>query len=228
MQRDTGSEHFVDVRRRCRLKQVRRSAGCLGRKTGSSGGRHVRDYDYRGQHSPSTIGRCWQRKLLRRAFVGGGIAVLLGKRASAKTARLSALVLSRQDYDVLVRTIWGEARGECEVGEIAVAHVVFNRALREDRRVAAVCRARDQFSCWRHSSRLLRLSTRDSEYVRIKELVQQAVELYVSGCDFSRGATYYERHQDHARWARRHLLVARIGHHDFYRLRVGHDFPGYN
>ncbi|CAF0809757.1 unnamed protein product, partial [Didymodactylos carnosus] len=31
------------------------------------------------------------------------------------------------EIDVLTRTVWGEARGESEEGQAAVAHVILNR-----------------------------------------------------------------------------------------------------
>ena len=60
-------------------------------------------------------------------------------------------IITPSDIDVLARTIWGEARGESEVGQEAVACVVINRW--QDRRrwqesVAEVSLELLQFSAW--------------------------------------------------------------------------------
>ena len=58
------------------------------------------------------------------------------------------------DIDVLARTLWGEARGEGPVGQVAVAWTIRNRV--NDGRAktwwgegyTGVCKAPYQFSCW--------------------------------------------------------------------------------
>lgn len=51
---------------------------------------------------------------------------------------------------ILAKTLWGEARGEGQAGQQAVACVILNRARRKYRgdSVSAVCRWPSQFSCW--------------------------------------------------------------------------------
>lgn len=54
------------------------------------------------------------------------------------------------DFDIMARTLWGEARGEGLKGMRAVAHVIMNR-FRDERwpdTIAKVCQQRFQFSCW--------------------------------------------------------------------------------
>lgn len=56
-----------------------------------------------------------------------------------------------RDELVLAQTLWGEARGEQDVGMEAVAAVILNRHRahwRGARTVADVCLAKAQFSCW--------------------------------------------------------------------------------
>jgi len=54
----------------------------------------------------------------------------------------------------LALTLWGEARGEPVEGRIAIAAVVWNRAVKTsvqppgEAQVKAVCLAPEQFSCW--------------------------------------------------------------------------------
>ena len=64
------------------------------------------------------------------------------------------------DIDLTARTVWGEARGEPDIGRLAVAWVIRNRAWVTpgwygrgvegcvDDSPAAVCLKRRQFSCW--------------------------------------------------------------------------------
>ena len=53
------------------------------------------------------------------------------------------------DFDILARTVYGEARGEPMEGKIAVARVVVNRWLHAtDQTLEAVCKKPFQFSCW--------------------------------------------------------------------------------
>lgn len=58
--------------------------------------------------------------------------------------------VTREDLDVMARTIWAEARGEPYVGQIAVAWVIRNRAAdkRWPRTIHGVCKQPWQFSCW--------------------------------------------------------------------------------
>lgn len=51
----------------------------------------------------------------------------------------------------MLRTVWGEARGEHPAGWAGVAHVIANRARRPrwwGRDIASVCLRPWQFSCW--------------------------------------------------------------------------------
>lgn len=64
------------------------------------------------------------------------------------------MTATERDRDILARTLWGEARGEGLVGQIAVAWTIRNRV--NDGKAkswwgegyAGVCQAQYQFSCW--------------------------------------------------------------------------------
>jgi spore germination cell wall hydrolase CwlJ-like protein len=64
------------------------------------------------------------------------------------------MTATEKDRDVLARTLWGEARGESLVGQIAVAWTIRNRV--NDGKAkswwgegyAGVCQKPYQFSCW--------------------------------------------------------------------------------
>lgn len=64
------------------------------------------------------------------------------------------MTITEKDRDILARTLWGEARGESPVGQIAVAWTIQNRV--NDGKAkswwgegyAGVCQKPYQFSCW--------------------------------------------------------------------------------
>jgi len=62
--------------------------------------------------------------------------------------------VTERDRDILVRTLWGEARGETLAGQIAVAWTIRNRVNDGKPKswwgegYAGVCQAKYQFSCW--------------------------------------------------------------------------------
>ncbi|NBB61312.1 cell wall hydrolase [Pseudomonas sp. ODNR1LW] len=61
---------------------------------------------------------------------------------------------TEKDRDVLARTLWGEARGESVIGQIAVAWTIRNRVNDGKSKswwgegYAGVCQKPYQFSCW--------------------------------------------------------------------------------
>lgn len=130
--------------------------------------------------------------------------------------------------DVLARTMWGEARGEGEIGLLAVAHVVFNRvdaASWWGRDVVAVCRKPWQFSCWnpgpRGRDRLLAVTARDSVFSRSLQLASELLRLQHDERvrrDPTGGATHFHAVElPTPRWARSHRACQRIGRHLFFR-----------
>jgi len=70
--------------------------------------------------------------------------------------------LSAVDRDILTRTLWGEARGEPEAGQIAVVHVVRNRVIARGTNAATECQRPWQFSCW---------NTNDPQRARLEALL---------------------------------------------------------
>lgn len=66
-------------------------------------------------------------------------------------------MVTEKDRDILARTLWGEARGESLIGQIAVAWAIRNRVNDGTERswwgegYAGVCQAKYQFSCWNKS-----------------------------------------------------------------------------
>lgn len=100
----------------------------------------------------------------------------------------SPLNLSDEDRDLLIRTIIGEANGQPEVGQAAVAHVILNRA--QDNRwgntVKDVVLQKAQFEPWTtRRNELLSIPVDDPNYLRVATMVDNL------GSDPTNGATHF-------------------------------------
>lgn len=103
------------------------------------------------------------------------------------------------DADILARTIYGEARGEVDSAKLGVASVVMNRVANGFSYpggldgVAAVCQARNQFSCWNandpNRSVCLAVTASDPVFQRCLQIAAGAIDGTLS--DNTAGATYY-------------------------------------
>lgn len=128
-----------------------------------------------------------------------------------------AAPLSAQDRDTLIRTVWGEARGEPEDGMVAVVHVVRNRVLARGTDAHTECLRPWQFSAWNagdpNRPRMIELPRTSKEYVRIGAVVDAAWRTP----DTTGGARHY-----HAvsiappGWAAEGRVTLRLGGHVFY------------
>lgn len=164
----------------------------------------------------------------RRVFLGALTAVCALTFSTPLSILEEITVDITNHVDVLARTLFGECRGEPEIGQIAVAWVVKNRAARPSwwgKTVAGVCLAPWQFSCWLpedhdegQRERLEALDDSNPIYVQLRALAQKVIDGTVP--DPTHGATHYKVHGTKASWdhAIASLTPVRIGHHDFYRL----------
>lgn len=142
------------------------------------------------------------------------------------------------EIDTLARTLYGEARGEGELGLEAVAHVVFNRVEARSwwgRDVIGVCRKPWQFSCWNandpNAARLVNQNASDRFFAaasrvaaRVHAAQRNGTRLRVDAAaglrgDITFGATHYYAPARVARprWAAKLQPCARIGGHLFFR-----------
>ena len=125
------------------------------------------------------------------------------------------------DEHIAIRTLYGEARGEPEEGQRAIAHVLLNR-LREGRwgkTLAAVCLARFQFSCWNASDpnreRMAALADDDPVFERLRAILHAArAEL-----DPTDGASHYFAVSliRLPKWSIGATFCGQIGRHRFYK-----------
>lgn len=96
--------------------------------------------------------------------------------------------------EIAARTLYGEARGETEDGQRAVAHVLVNRQKdgRWGKSLAEVCLARRQFSCWNdedpNKMKLAALNDDDPLLTKLRGFVQAAL---LGDPDPTMGARWY-------------------------------------
>ena len=147
-----------------------------------------------------------------------------------------------QDLDALARTVYGEARGESDLGRLAVAYVPITRAeiaarfvaatghrhpLYGDGTVASACHMPWQFSCWNAKDpNMPKLIALDLTSEEAQPSVWAAgAALAGSAPNPAEGATHYHttanprpRHAWPPPWAQGQTPVTQVGGHVFYRL----------
>lgn len=94
------------------------------------------------------------------------------------------------DIDKLVRTVWGEARGEDPLGQLGVANVVINRAKKGGKGIADVVLEPNQFEPWSNPktrAQLESLTPDNPEYQKILANIAPALQ----GQDVTGGADHF-------------------------------------
>ncbi len=126
------------------------------------------------------------------------------------------------DAVIVAGTVWMEARGEGAAGQEAVAHVINNRFKHGGfgKTAAAVCLAKDQFSCWNtgdvNRRALAEIPDRDPILVNCEYWVEAAFD--PGATDPTDGALYYFADGiEKPAWAVGMTLTKKIGKHNFYR-----------
>lgn len=127
--------------------------------------------------------------------------------------------------EAMARTLWGEARGEGDIGMEAVACIIINRVKSDIKwwgtDVKSVCLAPYQFSCWLKSDpnlpKLMAVTKSDPIYVSALDISARAINGDLA--DFTGGATHYHdrRMSKYPKWTYRLTPTAEIGHHLFYK-----------
>ena len=126
-----------------------------------------------------------------------------------------------QDTEYMARTLWGEARGEGKEGQIAVGHVIKNRAEKKTwygKTIMDVCLKKWQFSCWNENdpnrNKILALSLDDLED-QIEVAAGVISDQYI---DTTEGSTHYyaKSMPKPPKWAVGKEPVVVMGNHYFF------------
>ena len=115
----------------------------------------------------------------------------------------------------LTLNVYHEARGEPEIGQLAVAHVTLNRARDEKKSVAEVVKEPRQFSWTFQKKAYVPLDPNP-----LQESLRVAVKA-MSTPDFTGGSTFYHRADIDPKWAATKIFTAQYGAHKFYRNDEG-------
>lgn len=132
------------------------------------------------------------------------------------------LTITPEEFNILVQTVWAEARGDGYKGMRAVAEVILNRAHKNARcwpnNVKEVVLQQKQFSCWNlndpNLKKIKNLNKRSKSY----QLAEKAVHDALKGSNMTQGATHYHTHRVRPQWARGVNPVVKIGQHRFYKF----------
>jgi N-acetylmuramoyl-L-alanine amidase len=138
------------------------------------------------------------------------------------------MTISEQDRDILARTLWGEARGEDLIGQIAVAWTIRNRV--NDGKAkswwgegyAGVCQKPYQFSCWNKTDPNYQFLI-GVKQIPFRELAQAriAADQVIDGKvpDPTGGATHYYAiaMKTPPGWAAKAKQTLKLGGHLFFK-----------
>lgn len=127
------------------------------------------------------------------------------------------------DWHILARTVFGEARGEGYLGQVGVAWVAKNRAVRGGwfgTSIADVCLKPQQFSCWNdndpNKAAISKAQIQDHGFLRALGIAALVIAGDIQ--DPTGGADHY-----HAvsipppSWTRRMTKTVQLGQHIFYK-----------
>jgi len=119
------------------------------------------------------------------------------------------------DHEILSKTIYLEARGECEEGQEWVGHVIMNRAEKRGLSIAQVCLEPYQFECWNN----LKPSDLRIGEPRAYELAQRIARKVMNRShDPTGGSDHYNNpSKENPAWMKNVEKVREIGSHWFYR-----------
>jgi len=125
------------------------------------------------------------------------------------------------DVDVMARTIYGEARGEQFLGQIAVGWVIRNRTELGGwwgKTIVGVCKMPSQFSCW-YDDQKERIEAVTLDDGRFRTAYAAAVMVMTDiAADPTHHSTHYYAHRTipRPRWAENMTHTVTIGGHQFY------------
>lgn len=123
---------------------------------------------------------------------------------------------------LVARTLYGEGRWGPRELRLAVAEVIYNRAMKRSPRfgmsVEAVCRRPEQFSCWNPGNPgrngILSLPLTDPDIADCVSIARDLVAGQVSA--LTHGACHYHHRRIFPVYSREHTPCARIGNYLFF------------
>jgi len=128
--------------------------------------------------------------------------------------------LDQNAINTIALTIFAEAAGESRDGKIAVASVIWNRAVRwygSISKLSEVCKARKQFSCWNAKPLLVSNIPKDKASRDAWKYCLAIAQDMVAGT-FTPTTTADHYHADYVSpsWGKQMKKIATIGKHIFY------------
>lgn len=130
------------------------------------------------------------------------------------------------EYKVLKKTIFGEARGESEAGQRAVAWVILNRANQGEKyggpTIKGVCLKANQFECWKHGQKRREMEAGIINEPGIFAAIDQWLPYVYYGKDQTCGSDHYNnpRIEGYPPWTENCKRTVIIGKHQFYKSLV--------
>ena len=122
------------------------------------------------------------------------------------------------DYQILLRTIYAEARGELLMGQKAVAWVIYNRAKLNrgywgGSTIAGVCKQPGQFQCWNGKSDIVMTE------IDARQAIESWLPTVFQGSDPTGGCCYFNNpdKEGYPDWTTRVKRGCKIGGHQFYQ-----------
>ncbi len=111
----------------------------------------------------------------------------------------------------LTLNVYHEARSEPQVGQVAVAHVTLNRAMKRNLSVKNVVKQPYQFSWTFQKNSYIP----EDPYSFFQ--CMQSVYIALNSTDFTSGATHYHLASIHPHWSDSLTYVNQYGSHKFYK-----------
>jgi len=111
--------------------------------------------------------------------------------------------------------LYHECRGEPQEGQIAVAHVIMNRAIKRGKSVKEIIQQPKQFS-WLNDGRPDDVVDHDA-FVLCMESVVLARNERLEGKNFFGADHYFADYIDQPSWAKNMTFIRKVGRHLFYR-----------
>jgi len=129
---------------------------------------------------------------------------------------LSSTSCSYSDRDVVASTLILEAGGEYAEGAMESVHeVVYNRSMKRNKSMSAVCLQAWQFSCWNENdvdTNIAKAQNHPRWHEAMKIVDTAEMTNYTKGADH-----YYAEYIDEPYWAVDMTLTNKVGKHLFFK-----------